>query len=245
MSTLADLRPGDLMFGPVGGIVPGMFPVGAGQLLLADRKARLSWRRWRKIRHAGVVVEAATAKPAKTAPMGEYLNYKDGDLISYPRLVQAMPKSAEEVELRTDPHWTDQYVYIRPDYARREDPSDVAMVSEARARKIVQAARGYVGTPYNFLTYGAMAARKLRLVLSDRLLRKWISSRSDMMCSQLVDQCLADAGYHVFDDGRLPQDVAPAELFRRLLELPGQFIIPGVTGWLDNSLWPDQKAKAF
>jgi hypothetical protein len=214
VSTLVELRAGDLMFGPIGGVVPGMFPVGAGQLLLADRKARMTWRRWRKIRHAGVVVQTAAAP--------DVFNYS-------PRLVQAMPKGAEEITLRPDQHWTDRYVYIRPAWPHPE-----------MAYAVADYARDYVGTPYNFLTYGALAARKLRFMLSERLLRKWISTRKDMMCSQLVDQCLTDAGFHVFDDGRLPQDVVPAELFRRLLELPGQFIIPGQTGWMDNSVWHER-----
>ena len=33
------LRPGDIGFGPIGGFVPGFFPVDVGQLLLAERSA--------------------------------------------------------------------------------------------------------------------------------------------------------------------------------------------------------------
>jgi hypothetical protein len=57
-----------------------------------------------------------------------------------------------------------------------------------------------------------------------------------MMCSQLVDQCLADAGFHVFNDGRLPQDVVPAELFRALVEMPGtKMLVPGSNnGWVEK-----------
>jgi hypothetical protein len=36
-----------------------------------------------------------------------------------------------------------------------------------------------------------------------------------MICSQLVDTILCRAGYHLFADGRLPQDVTPGALFRR------------------------------
>ncbi len=232
VSTLAELRAGDLMFGPIGGVVPGMFPVGAGQLLLADRKARMTWRRWRKIRHAGVVVEAAAAWP-ESIPRPQAPELRPIG----PRLVEAMPQGAREIELRADPHWTDRYVYIRPAYLMK--PVTIGGTF-TQGDRVAMKARGYVGTPYNFLTYGALAARKLRFMLSDKILRRWISSRKDMMCSQLVDQCLADAGFHVFDDGRLPQDVVPAELFRKLLEMPGQFIIPGRTGWMDNSVWHER-----
>lgn len=219
MITQADLRPGDLFFGPIGGIVPGMFPVGVGQLLLADRKARLSWRRWRKIRHCGVIVQSAGPLPYA----GSFAEVVAGVA---PRLVQAMPRGAEEIEL-TAKHWTPEYVYIRPAYTsiRAHMMMDVA-----------HAAKGYVGTPYNFLTYGALAARKFGFVLTDHALRRMISTRADMMCSQLVDQCLADAGFHVFDDGRLPQDVVPAELFRALIDMPGtRYTFAGKLEWTDGA----------
>jgi uncharacterized protein YycO len=207
---MADLRPGDLMFGPMGGFA-GVFPVGVGQVLLASRKDRLTWRQWWKIRHCGVVVE--------NAPTG------------WPKVVEARPEGAREVRL-TARRWTSEYVYIRPEY--RMDASDWQYT---QGWTVAEMARKYIGTPYNFLTYAKLAAGHFGLPLSTELLRRWISTRDDMMCSQLVDQALTDAGYHVFDDGRLPQDVVPAELFRALLYLPGQYCVPGVTGWLDNSLW--------
>jgi hypothetical protein len=139
-----------------------------------------------------------------------------------------MPGGAEEIELRTDRHWTKDYVYVRPGYAVREDPSDVDMVRAAREKAVAAAARRYIGTPYNFLTYGKLAAGHLHLGLTERTLKRWISTRKDQMCSQLADRCLADAGFHVFDDGRLPQDVVPAELYRKLLGMPGtQWVVPG------------------
>jgi hypothetical protein len=59
------------------------------------------------------------------------------------------------------------------------------------------------------------------------------------MCSQLADQALADAGFHVFDDGRLPQDVVPAELFRALIDMPGtQWCVPGVGHWCPGADYP-------
>lgn len=59
-----------------------------------------------------------------------------------------------------------------------------------------------------------------------------------MICSQLVDQALADAGFHVFDDGRLPQDVVPAELFRALLDTPGTtYVVPGMPCFAQGREW--------
>jgi hypothetical protein len=220
--TLADLRPGDLMFGPIGGLIPGAFPVGAGQLLLADRTARLSWKRWRRIRHVGVVVKEAR----------EWVGIEARPDLA-PKLVQAMPRGAEEIELLAPRHWTPEYVYIRPQYL------DAGVTLNAQGRIVAACARGYIGTPYNFLTYAALAVGPRGLVhlpLTERTLRRWISSRKDMMCSQLADQALAGAGFHVFDDGRLPQDVVPAELFRALLDLPGtQYVIPGQVIWQDGA----------
>lgn len=218
--TLADLRPGDIMFGPIHGFVPGVFPVGVGQVLLANRRARLSWRRWWEIRHVGVVVEASPR--ATVIGNSEHLSWAADylDSLGGPRLVQAMPHGAEEIPLG-EKHWTPEYVYVRPTYEDDE------------GWHVASLARGYLGTPYNFLTYGKLAAGVLRMRMTENILRRWISTRRDMMCSQLVDQCLADAGFHVFDDGRLPQDVVPAELFRQLLTMPGRYLIPG-RDWSDN-----------
>jgi hypothetical protein len=226
MITMADLRPGMLGFGPIGGLVPGAFPVGAGQILLADRKARLSWRRWWKIRHVLVVTEAARLAGSRIT-----LSASDQMDASAPRAVQAMPRGAEEIELTQAKHWTKEWVFVRPAYDPGQ-PFEIGLENRSQGWKVAQAARGYIGTPYNFLTYGKLAAAHLHLGLTEAALRKWISTRSDMMCSQLADQCLADAGFHVFDDDRLPQDVVPAELYRKLLAMPGtQLVIPGETGW--------------
>jgi hypothetical protein len=223
--TLADLRPGDLMFGPIHGLVPGVFPVGAGQVILATRKARLSWRQWWQVRHVGVVVSHA----GETGPLPWNM----------PHLVQAMPSGAEEIEMAAARHWTAEYVYVRPDYQRWLNPASLANLAYKEAEygfDVAEKARKYVGTPYNFLTYDKLAASALHLPTG--LLRKWISTRHDMMCSQLADQALADAGFHVFDDGRLPQDVVPAELFRQLMSMPGQWIRPGNESWHSTLIWP-------
>lgn len=196
----SELRSGDLMFGPIGGFVPGFVPVGVGQLALF--LTRKWWRmvrspgRWFRIRHVGVVARLATQDE----------NW----------LVQAMPRGAERVPLDPARHLTPKHVYIRPLYPFVGQGVDVAA-----------AAIDYVGTPYGFLTYVKLAAGALRMPATEAWLRRIISTRRDMICSQLADQALADAGYHVFDDGRLPQDVVPAELFDALMWRPGWFMIPG------------------
>lgn len=219
--TLADLRPGDLMFGPIHGFIPGTFPVGAGQIALATRKARLSWRQWWRVRHVGVVVEAQRDVDINDDPRNPPRLWPAHG----PKLVQAMPSGAEEIEMTPARHWTAEYVYIRPAY------KIAATGYGGMTERVAAAARGYVGTPYNFLTYGKLAASALHLPITRRVLERWISTRRDMMCSQLADQALADAGFHVFDDGRLPQDVVPAELFRQLFTMSGQWLVPGYSRW--------------
>jgi len=245
------------MFGPIGGIVPGALPVGIGQLLLADRKSRLTWRRWWRVRHCGIVVAASRSLPPGTVRnrvSGTYyppdhpvyggvqpregFDYHPTGVITAPRLVQAMPSGAEEIDMRQDKHWTAQHIYVRPAYGH--GAPDAYEAVRTQAERVAHHARRYVGTPYGFLTYAALAADFLipngpaGMRLEGRIARR-IIDRGEMICSQLVDQSLTDAGFHVFDDGRLPQDVVPAELFRALITAPGaQYVVPErMDGWAE------------
>jgi hypothetical protein len=75
------------------------------------------------------------------------------------------------------------------------------------------------GTRYGFSDYLALALHHLaprsRLTAG---IRRYVSGNGRMICSQLVDHLLCEAGYHLFDDGRLPQDVTPGDLFYALTE---------------------------
>lgn len=145
-------------------------------------------------------------------------------------IIQAMPKGCEMVPIGTRAH-EGKNIFIRPHYAS-EGASGLA---------VARYAESYVGTPYNSATYLKLAAGAFRMRLTERWLIKHMSTRSDMMCSQHVDQSLADAGWHVFDDGRLPQDVVPAELFEGLLAMPGWFLVPGhplYGTWTHNTRFP-------
>jgi hypothetical protein len=215
----SELRSGDIMFSGMDGIVPGLFPVAAGQaaLFVTRRWWRMvrSIRQWFHIRHVAVV-DAANGWGT--------------------RITQAMPKGVERAPFQRSKHWTPGHVYIRPDW---EYPS--------QGRDMAYYALGYLGTPYNFLTYLKLAAGAFRMRLTEGWLRRHMSTRKDMMCSQHVDQSLADAGYHVFDDDRLPQDVVPAELFDALIRRPGWFLVPGHATfgqWTDNTFYPGYKAHA-
>jgi hypothetical protein len=210
------LRPGDIGFGPIGGFIPGFFPVDVGQWLLARTSDEE-----RDIDHVFVVVQAA--KTGYDLP---------NVMRAGTRIVQAMPSGAEEIEIGQE-HWTDRYVYVRPAY----------LDAGVSALEAAAAARAYIGTPYSFLDYAAIALHHIDPVwrispesVNSQPLARYIRSTGHMICSQLADQALTDAGFHVFDDGRLPQDVMPCELYRKLISLPGTLVLhPGedasTRGW--------------
>jgi uncharacterized protein YycO len=81
-----------------------------------------------------------------------------------------------------------------------------------KSAAIVIAAMGLLGTPYSFADYLALAAVRFRLPFGG-LLRQYVASSKHMICSQLVDEAYLRAGVHLFDDGRLPGDVTPVDLY--------------------------------
>jgi hypothetical protein len=85
---------------------------------------------------------------------------------------------------------------------------------------IVEAARDFIGTPYSFLDYFALALHRLHIPAPG--LRSYIASTGHMICSQLVDQCELNGGMHLFTDGRWPGYVTPAALGDLLLRVRAQ-----------------------
>lgn len=73
---------------------------------------------------------------------------------------------------------------------------------------ILRAAVSFLGTPYSFLDYLAIA--EARMLRSDRL-ERYVGDTGHMICSQLVDECYRRAGIELFP-GRIPGDVAPGDL---------------------------------
>jgi len=204
--TLAEVRPGTIIFGPIGGIVPGFFPVGVGQMLLKASSPETF-----KIRHVLVCVESAGGGHG-------------------PKAVQAMPHGAEEIEL-TAQHWTSAYAYVMPNYGISTHTSLLGM-AVGQGYDVAREARALVGTPYSFLDYAALTAHAASgrgyVPLGQRSkLERYVASTKHMICSQLADEAMRRAGFHVFNDGRLPQDVMPAALFTGLQKLgPKSVIIP-------------------
>lgn len=208
MADLKDLRAGDIMIGPIHGFTGA--GVGAAQLALAAAEPGLIWRQ---------------------GP-GEWFRKRHCGVVSRgalpqqnPFLVQAMPGGAEEIELTEERHWTPEYTYIRPQYQAPGVDHAVAI-----------AARDFVGTPYDFATYAAIPL--YRAGWRTKMMESIIAGTDNMMCSRLVDAALAAASYHLFDDGRLPGNVTPSELYRQLRRLPHQFIMAGFGKWVDGRMMP-------
>jgi hypothetical protein len=245
ISSLADVRPGDLLFGPIGGLTG--LGVGLGQLALGEafRVGRLS------IRHVGIVVEASRHLPPGTMqnlntgqwyPGGiagrdqdwgdSYQEYETG-VITKPRLVQAMPGGAEEIGLMVDTHWTPRHAYAR----LPEDWPGQAADAAAIARLMVSE-----GVAYSPASYLALAL--WRWGVKTPRLEKWIGRRRpegitlpswsngvyggkrggslpcEAICSVLAEQCWTLAGKKVVLNTR-PQIVTPGMLASQLWRREG------------------------
>ena len=116
-------------------------------------------------------------------------------------LVEAMPGGARTVRLEGADRIGPGFGYIR------------LPLTEAQRISVTAFVRERIGTPYSFLDYLSIAL--LHAGLPRRLVAGRVTSSRHMICSQLVDAALTDAGYHLFADGRLSQDVTPGALFRQ------------------------------
>lgn len=110
-------------------------------------------------------------------------------------VIQAMPGGAEIADLNP--------------YLGKVVFSNIDLTPAQRA-DITKAAVERVGTPYSFLDYLSLAL--LHWGIQPRWLKNYIKNKGHMICSQLVDDCYLEAGVHLFDDGRLSQDVTPGDL---------------------------------
>lgn len=77
-------------------------------------------------------------------------------------------------------------------------------------KAVAAAARGYRDVPYSAADYFALAAHRLHIPAPH--LKKYIRDSGHMICSQLADQAAMDGGWRLFEDGRWPGDVTPADL---------------------------------
>ncbi len=214
---MREVRPGDIMFARR--LRPRSVEIGVriGQLILGETGYP---------QHVAVVTEAAREIDINEDPR----NPPHPVLNNGPRIVQAMPRGAEEIEIGPE-HFTDEYVYVRPEYRTPDRWPDVPVT---QAQVVAESARCLVGTPYSFLDYAAIAG--LHLGIKNGPIRRYVRSSGHMICSQLADQALTDAGWHTFSDGRLSQDVTPAALFRKLMAMSGQHRTGAADRWSPNAV---------
>jgi hypothetical protein len=205
---LDDLRPGDIMLGPIGGLVPGLFPVGAGQLMLGEifRAGGLS------VRHAGIVVEE---------------DFRAGLHHVSPRIVEAMPSGARERRLTAD-DWTRRHAYVRLPEDYRGQAADAAAIARAMV------GTPYSFASYGALAAWRFGIRPRRLekwidrrtdpvyIPGPEFAGEYREPRlpREAICSVLVDQAWTLAGKQVMPHGTRPQVVTPGALAGRLLRLP-------------------------
>lgn len=77
-------------------------------------------------------------------------------------------------------------------------------------RRVVSFGRRCEGIPYNYLDYFALALERFNIHI--KAVQNRVERDDRMICSQLVDWAYTQCGLHLFDDGRLPQDVTPGDI---------------------------------
>ncbi len=140
-------------------------------------------------------------------------------------LISAM----EEIAYDHSTHWDHAFVYVGNGMIVQAEPSGACKVplgayqytiwssgilfpTAAQRTAIVTAAERYAAqkTGYSYLDYAAIAGHRFRLPVPG--LKDYIADTGHEICSQLVDQCWLDGGYHLFDDKRWPGYVSPYDL---------------------------------
>lgn len=209
MSTLADLRPGDIGFGPIRGGA-GLL-VSAGQLMLGEgfRVGTLD------IRHVFVVTRTY-----------------DDVLHLAPQIVEAMPSGARSMDLRRGDRWTSDYAYVRlpEDYSgQAEDAAAIACAMIGTPYSFASYAalalwRAHVSTPRLEKWIG----RRREPVpfegngtRAQNATNGFVRLPCEAICSVLADQAWSLTGKRIFMDKRPHQCVTPGALAGRLLSMPG------------------------
>ncbi len=144
----------------------------------------------------GKFVAAGQALIGDAAPVQHAFIYVGDGLI-----VQAMPGGAEMIPLAeaSEPVlWSTGIIPLTWDQRKR-------MMHDAMA---------LVGTPYSFLDYASIGLAYYRI--RPAWVREFVADTGHMICSQLVDEVHFRADSHLFDDGRIPGDVTPGDLWKLL-----------------------------
>lgn len=212
MSSIADLRPGDIGFGPLNTKSVKLL-VDAGQLLLGEGFTIGKLR----IEHVFVVTLA-----------GQGLRT---------RAVEAMPSGAREYSI--DERWTPEYAYVRipEDYAGQSQ--DAAAIARAMIGTPYSFASYFALAAWRFgrkppRAQGPGMAKLERWIDRRRPSQSmgdgtgmWRALPAEAICSVLADQAWSLTGKKIMHDVA-HQCVTPGALARTLLEMPGaEWFWPG------------------
>lgn len=209
MSTIADLRPGMIGFGPIDGAA--RWPVWAGQLILGEGFTVGDL----KIEHVFVVTGMPNFEPP-TKPI--------------PSAVEAMPNGAREVYI--EDRWTPEYAYVQ----LPEDYPGQGEDAAAIARAMIGTPYSFASYAALAAWHWGMKTPKLEAWIDRRRPGKVTTSRGTMdnvlpqeaICSDLGDQAWALTGKQVMPPGTPHQCVTPGALAGHLLQLPGaSWLWPG------------------
>src|SRR5688572_5458608 len=112
ITSLADVRPGDICITTMGGFIPGFLPVRVGQMMCK---------------------ESFTIGPYSADHVLICVEEKDHHLPPpaghAPRAVQAMPRGAKEIALTPAKHWTDGVAWFRPTEDYPGQAADAAAIA--------------------------------------------------------------------------------------------------------------------
>jgi uncharacterized protein YycO len=89
--------------------------------------------------------------------------------------------------------------------------SDMDLSPTVRAA-VIDHALDHVGDPYSWVDDLCIGLADLFGWHVPAAVRRRLARPDRLMCSQLVDVAYLEAGVHLWDDGRIPGDVAPSDL---------------------------------
>lgn len=98
--------------------------------------------------------------------------------------------------------------------------TNIVELTDEERKAVLFNALQLLGVGYGWGTYFYLAC--YRIGIRPKWLKDRVQSSQDMICSQLVDEVYNRSGKHLFNDGRLPQNVTPADL-NRLLDYPAKY----------------------
>lgn len=134
--------------------------------------------------------------------------------------VEAMPRGARIVPITGDdrmpPRWGPQFAYGRIPLSAPQRAAITVLARHGTTSARGRFTRALVGRPYAFIDYLALALWEWGIP-GGAPLRRRIARSDTLICSQLVDFAWSTVGYQLFDDGRLPGDITPGQLFWQVL----------------------------